>query len=238
MATAPAFGQKTLLTLTRVYVRPEGTVQIDSGVTFTAMVNPAEISHDHSIRYNTRRTLGQVGSDAKFSAMNPDKLKFSMVLDGTGVVPPATPSANGASTPPPDVQTLLTQLYQVVYSYVSTKHEPGHVRVLWGTIIFFGRLDSLSVRYTLFKPSGAPLRARVEMGFIGTMSKSEGELISNKSSPDLSHSVLVKEGDTLPLLCDRIYSDSSYYPDVARFNGLADFRSLKPGQRLHFPPLG
>ena len=45
-------------------------------------------------------------------------------------------------------------------------------------------------------------------------------------------------GDTLPLLCDRIYSDPSYYPDVARFNNLSDFRRLQPGQRLHFPPLG
>ena len=107
-----------------------------------------------------------------------------------------------------------------------------------GTIIFFGRLDAMSVRYTLFKPSGAPLRARVELSFVGTMSKKEGELVSNKSSPDLSHTVTVVEGDTLPLLCDRIYSDPSYYPDVARFNNLSDFRRLQPGQRLHFPPLG
>jgi nucleoid-associated protein YgaU len=50
--------------------------------------------------------------------------------------------------------------------------------------------------------------------------------------------VLAVAGDTLPLLCARIYGDSSYYTDVARFNGLADVRSLRAGQRLHFPPLG
>jgi hypothetical protein len=233
MATASSAGQKTQLTLTRCYIRPEGTLTVDSAVNFTAMVNPAELSHEHSISYNTRPTLGQVGSDAKFSAINPDRLKFSIVLDGTGVVPSA---AAGAA--PPDVQTLLSQLNQVVYSYVSDKHEPSHVRVLWGTIIFFGRLDAMSVRYTLFKPSGDPLRARVELSFVGTMSKKEGELVSNRSSPDLSHTVLVVEGDTLPLLCDRIYSDSSYYPEVARFNGLSDFRAIEPGRRLHFPPLG
>jgi hypothetical protein len=229
MATSAVSGQKTKLTLTRCIVRPEGTIAVEAGVSFTAMVNPSELSHEHSIAYNTRPTLGQVGSDAKFSAINPDKLKFAMVLDGTGVVPGTT----GA-----DVQTLLGQLNQVVYSYVSAQHEPSHVRVLWGTIIFFCRLDSMSVRYTLFKPSGDPLRARVELSFVGTMSKKEGELVSNRSSPDLSHSVLVREGDTLPLLCDRVYNDSSYYAEVARFNNLADFRALVPGQRLHFPPLG
>lgn len=233
MPDTPVFGQKTQLTLTRCYIRPEGTLTVDTGVAFTAMVNPAELSHEHSISYNTRPKLGQVGSDAKFSAINPDKLKFSIVLDGTGVVPSASPGAT-----PKDVQALLSQLNQVVYSYVSDKHEPSHVRVLWGTIIFFGRLDAMSVRYTLFKPSGAPLRARVELSFVGTMSQKEGELVSNRSSPDLSHTVLVVQGDTLPLLCDRIYSDSSYYPEVARFNNLSDFRALKPGLRLHFPPLG
>jgi len=50
--------------------------------------------------------------------------------------------------------------------------------------------------------------------------------------------VVVKDGDTLPLLCHRIYGDSGYYADVARFNGLSSFRRLKPGLALHFPPLG
>ena len=40
-----------------------------------------------------------------------------------------------------------------------------------------------------------------------------------------------------PLLCHRIYGDSRYYVDVARFNGLQAFRALAPGLTLHFPPL-
>jgi len=229
----PAGGQKTQLTLTRAYPRLDGTMSIDSGITFAVMVNPSELMHDHSITYNTQRTLGQVGSDAKFSAVDPDKLKFSITLDGTGVVPPSSPG--GAVK---DVKTQLAGLNNVVYRYVASKHEPAHVRVLWGTIIFFGRMKSMSVRYTLFKPSGDPLRAKVDMSFVGTMTKKEGELTANRSSPDLSHTVVAKAGDTLPLLCDRIYGDPSYYDEVARFNGLASFRHLQPGQRLHFPPLG
>jgi hypothetical protein len=226
-------GTKTQLTLTRCYPRLDGTRTIDTSVSFSAMVNPSELTHEHSISYNTKPTLGQIASDAKFSAINPDKLRFSITLDGTGVVPTSSPG--GAVI---DVKTHLANLNKVVYNYVSDKHEPAHVRVLWGTIIFFGRMDSMSVRYTLFKPSGDPLRARVDMSFVGTMSRKESELVANRSSPDLSHTVLAVAGDTLPLLCDRIYGDPSYYVEVARFNGLAGFRSLSPGQRLHFPPLG
>jgi nucleoid-associated protein YgaU len=57
------------------------------------------------------------------------------------------------------------------------------------------------------------------------------------SSPDLTHLITVKAGDTLPLLCDRIYRDSGYYMEVARINGLSSFRNLQPGTTLKFPPL-
>ena len=47
----------------------------------------------------------------------------------------------------------------------------------------------------------------------------------------------VKAGDTLPILCHRIYKESAYYPAIARINNIRHFRDLKPGQRLYFPPL-
>ena len=58
---------------------------------------------------------------------------------------------------------------------------------------------------------------------------------ANKSSPDLSHVVTVKAGDTLPLLCYDIYGSSNPYIKVAAVNGLTDFRDLQPGQQLMFP---
>jgi len=47
----------------------------------------------------------------------------------------------------------------------------------------------------------------------------------------------VKAGDTLPLLCHRVYKDSTYYLDIARINGITNFRNIRPGMRLKFPPL-
>jgi hypothetical protein len=224
-------GTKTLLKMTR-YTVESGTITIDSAATssFTVMINPAEISHSRSISYDQTKAQGEAAADKKFSAVEPEKLSFSVTLDGTGVVPPPT----GASS---DVMTLVNSLKQVVYDYVGTKHEPSRVRVLWGTVIFFGRLESLTTKYTLFKPSGAPLRAKLDLAFVGSMSQQEAALTANRSSPDLSHVVEVRRGDTLPLLCHRIYGDPGYYLDVARFNNLVDFRNLKAGGKLHFPPL-
>ena len=47
----------------------------------------------------------------------------------------------------------------------------------------------------------------------------------------------MQEGDSLPLMCHRIYGDARYYLEVARTNALVDFRSLRPGTELLFPPL-
>ena len=98
-------------------------------------------------------------------------------------------------------------------------------------------METMSTTYTLFKPSGYPLRAKVALSFVEAVSKAESELLSNRSSPDLTHLIEVRDGDTLPLLCKSIYGDPGYYLDIARFNNLTDFRNLKPGTKLSFPPL-
>lgn len=222
--------QKTRLLMTRYTVDDAGTITLDSKVSFTVQLNPADLKHSRSISYSNTNAQGGKKKSPKFSAVGADKVNFSLLLDGTGAVPMAPADRV-------DVKTQLENLTKVVYQYIGTQHEPGHVRLLWGTLIFFGRLESISTQYTLFKPSGDPLRAKVELAFMGSMSKTEAELESNLSSPDLTHSIEVREGDTLPLLCKRIYGEPDYYLDVARFNDLLDFRNLKPGVKLSFPPL-
>lgn len=224
-------GQKTLLKMTRYTYDEGGTIVLDNSVSFTVMLNPAEFKHTFGISYNKKKTLGQSASLPRFNAVDEERVNFSLVLDGTGVVPQATPG------PRKDVKTQVRELNTVLYSYNGEKHEPNHVRLLWGSLIFFGRLENLSMQYTLFMPTGAPLRARAELNFTGAMSKAEASLQANRSSPDLSHRVVVREGDTLPLLCSRFYGDPGYYLEVARYNRLVEFRRLEPGTRLHFPPL-
>jgi Contractile injection system tube protein len=224
--------RRTPLTLTRLNVSQDGTVSVDRSKTFTAMLNPSDYKHTRAITYNQDEALGQIGSESKFSAVGPDKVSFSLLFDGTGAVPPSTPAEANK-----EVITHLNDLNNVIYKYDGQKHEPSHVRILWGTLTMDARLESMSTHYSLFKPSGEPLRAKVELGFVSFITKKEAGLMANRSSPDLTHRVLVKAGDTLPLLCHRIYGDSRYYPEVARHNGLREFRRLPPGLQLHFPPL-
>ena len=61
--------------------------------------------------------------------------------------------------------------------------------------------------------------------------------MAQRSSPDMTHTVRVRAGDTLPLLCQQIYRDASKYVDIARLNGLDGFRHLAPDTVLQFPPM-
>jgi len=60
---------------------------------------------------------------------------------------------------------------------------------------------------------------------------------ANNKSPDLTHLIEIKQGDTLPLICNRVYGDPSYYMEVARYNNLVNFRKLVPGTKLYLPPI-
>lgn len=226
-------GRRTPLTITRLNVAQDGTVSVDRSKRFSALLNPSDYKHQRAIQYSQQEALGQIGSESKFSAIGPDKVQFSLLFDGTGAVPPNNPGDAGK-----EVAEQLSELTAVIYQYDGNRHEPSHVRLLWGTLSLDARLESMSTHYSLFKPGGEPLRAKVELGFVSFVTKKEAGLLANRSSPDLTHRVQVREGDTLPLLCLRIYGDPRYYPQVARHNGLTGFRVLQAGSVLHFPPLG
>lgn len=53
----------------------------------------------------------------------------------------------------------------------------------------------------------------------------------------MTHIRKVTAGDSLPLMTHRIYGDPNYYLQVAKVNGLVNFRRLASNLDLRFPPL-
>jgi len=192
---------------------------------FTVQINPSNFARNFDITYSKKQAIGSAAMQPKYSHSSEKKIDFNIVMDGTGVVSKD------------DVRSQLKKLRSVVFTLVGKEHQPNVVMVVWGGFKYCGRLTTMSVENTMFKPSGKPLRAKVKLEFIQYVSPKEAASKANLSSPDLTHSVEVMAGDTLPLLCYRIYKDCSYYMEIARVNGLSNFRKLQPGTRLHFPPL-
>jgi nucleoid-associated protein YgaU len=95
----------------------------------------------------------------------------------------------------------------------------------------------MDITFKLFSPDGKPLRATANAKFTGFIEDNLRTAIENNSSPDLTHVRIVTEGDTLPLMTHRIYGDSKYYLEVAKANRISNFRKLRVGQQIFFPPI-
>jgi hypothetical protein len=208
----------------------------DSAGEESVYINPEKYSHSYKICWSNVQAQGSSGYSSKFNKMGPEKVEFELVFDGTGVVPGKIP---GASLFLEDgITKQIARFKDLIFTYQGSIHSPNFLKIAWGKFTFQCRLESLNFTYTLFKPDGTPLRARANATFIEYKSEEELALEANKTSPDLSHVLTVKAGDILPLMCFQIYGSSAYYVQVARVNGLTDFRNLGVGTQLLFPPLG
>lgn len=200
-----------------------------AGKEFDVLINPSAYSHTFGINYKENESMGDSKGAQKFDKYPSENISFKIVLDGTGVVP-----VSGVRK---SVYDMVTSLKDTVYTFNGTIHEPNYVQVIWGSMLFNGRLTSLRVDYNLFKPDGLPLRANVDLDFKGFTSKELSTRMANSTSPDLSHLVTFVAGDTLPNLCFQVYKNSNYCLEIAKLNGLKSFRKIKPGTQLLFPPL-
>lgn len=204
-----------------------------TGNSFTVMVNPGNYDAKKEIEYDEDKGLDG-GNSPSYKRYKDEEMKFEFFLDTSGVLVDWMDSTSSIKKP---LSAQVQQLENTVYTYVGDTHEPPYLGIEWGTNHFQGRLKDLNVNYLLFTAEGEPIRAKVTLSLVKFIDAKTQALMKNKNSPDLSHLVTVKDGDTLPELCMRIYNSTAYCTDVARVNGLTGFRSLEPGLQLLFPPL-
>ncbi len=195
---------------------------------FTVMLNPNNLSISSGIKYNANKK----SNVANYKYYNSTEISIpALLFDTTGAIP-QTEWPKGCST----IKQMIDKLKRAVYDFDGESHQPPIVKIFWGDNTYTVRVNSFKVKYALFNKAGAPIRAEVSLG-TENFYQPDLRQTSEKKSPDLTHLVEVKAGDTLPLMCARIYNDPSYYLQIAKINGLTNFRNLKPGTMLEFPPI-
>jgi hypothetical protein len=226
---------------------PKGKPQVSDKDTYVVQVNPSGYTLSHELHYTYNQGQGFSSSEAVYSKSAPIVLKFDFLFDGTGVVPP--PSELGdiprvgaiASALSEDkafkVMDEIQKFNRLVYEVDGKIHRPRHVLLVWGSLVFPCVLITANYNFTLFKPDGTPLRAVASCSFRESVPTAQRILAENRTSPDLTHLREVQEGDSLPLLTDSIYGNAELYLEVARVNKLINFRRLRVGSRVAFPPV-
>lgn len=199
---------------------------------FEVMLNPEFYTVKSSLQYTEDPLYSNAIGEKKYKAHLADEITLApFILDVTGAVPHTLSALYGS------MKDVISHLRQVTFNYDGNIHESPVVQIEWGTFSYKARLNTMDVKYTLFAENGDPLRAEVSLTLTEFQRSEDIDDKNKKSSPDLTHLIEVKDGDTLPLMCNRVYKDCSYYREIAEINELDDFRHLTPGTFLYFPPL-
>jgi hypothetical protein len=247
-------GKLVKMTITVLEILPTATEapakeSNKQGDTYTVQMNPESYTVNYQVNYNLDPAQGENTTDPKYLGTANPTSEFTFLFDGTGVVPPpagpldnvpiagAIASAISGGPDDYDVNTELEKFSKVVYAYSGTDHRPRRLRLRWGTQQFDGVLTSLAITYKLFKPNGTPLRAEARCSFQQSIPVVERNNRDKTSSPDLTHRRTAIAEDKLMLMSQDIYGKPDYYLEVARANRLFNFRKLKAGQQIFFPPL-
>lgn len=200
-------------------------IPIPAGTPFVVQFNPESYDLSEQSFYDSSQAFGSTSSTNRFNYIAPKEFSFEFTLDGTG-----------ASGIPLDVSDSIAQFKRTV-GFNGNIHRPNLLFVVWGTFKAMCVVTRYNIKHSLFSRDGTPLRASITVNFRETTPKVVELLQSNLQSPDLSERRLVKDQEKLPLVCFQVYGNSRHYLEVARANGLTNFRKLKPGIVLDFPPV-
>jgi len=205
-----------------------GVVEADDS--FEALINPETYSLEYKLKFsNSGQGHGTSGKQLKYEYTEPAEMSFEFLFDNTGIID---------NEPRDSVADDIKRFKEVLIDYKGDSHEPRHFKLVWGeNSIFKGRVTAVNITHKLFNSNGTPIRALAKVTFKSSIEEEKRAAKEDKKSSDLTHVRKVKRGETLPELCYEIYGDPRYYTQVAAANSLTNFRRLKPGTDLLFPPI-
>ena len=202
-------------------------------MSFTTPINPETFTRTSHIELDMTRGHGQPGTDPRYKSTAPEELKIEFVLDGTKTMEGYVDMYKSM-----EVSDQIKAFNDCVQQYEGKIHRPRFLIVRWGSEVnFHCVLSHMEINYSLFKPNGDPLRAKITATFVKYETEEKIIAANRISSPDLTHQRVSREGDRLDLMSYDIYDDSGFFLQVARVNDLTSPRNLKAGMALVFPPV-
>lgn len=125
---------------------------IEQGATVHAQYNPKEISVDKSVPWQKAPTSLSDQPEMTFSSAEGRLMSFELFFDT---------SKQGANVHTTHVAGLQALAMVMNPNGAEDKKRPPRVKVAWGAGLpdFEGVIESIATKYTMFLPSGIPVRA-------------------------------------------------------------------------------
>lgn len=195
----------------------------NEGTKIKCAFNPQEYQLGKSVGYSDHKTLLNVPVK-QFTNGQADTLSMELFFDTT--------------KEQKDVRKEYIEDIDSLLEVDGSLHAPPRCRFVWGGgIDFKAVLVEANKRFTRFKPDGTPVRAWVDVTFEQYKEAKQQKSDIKHESTDKMKIWTVTEGDTLWLIANKEYGDSSHWRTIAEANDLENPRSLQVGDKLSLPPL-
>ncbi|WP_299409900.1 hypothetical protein [Acaryochloris sp. IP29b_bin.148] len=204
---------------------------------YQVQFNPESYSFQYENEYQGLQGINTAGRTARYSLTRARTLSLKFIIDDSSATAGLLSGAPSIPILRNTIEDEVNDFLKLAGQMDGNLHEPRYLRIEWGDLIYDCRLQSVDVNYTLFSRNGKALRAELDTVFVEDLNPEKLAKLSNKKSPDLTHARIVISGGTLPLMTHGIYRDPAYYMRVAQANKLNNFRKLRAGTTLKFPPL-
>jgi nucleoid-associated protein YgaU len=207
-------------------VKANGT--LDTSTSLVCKFNPKELSLGEGYRWVKSTVIGSNEPVVTFAGGEAAKLTIDLLFDTTDTGQ--------------DVRNSYKTLLEIAAvekgqeNQQTGKGEPARCQFQWGKLITFKAvIESISQRFTLFKPDGTPLRADVKVTFSQVRDETKGQNPTSRTEPRKVW--VVREGERLEWIAYQEYGDPAYWRHIADTNDLANPLDLRPGQILQLVPL-
>jgi Contractile injection system tube protein len=213
------------------------TITTEDGSTqIQALYNPEKYSVNKAVQF---AEIGIPGLDEpvlQFIRGQNEKVTLDLFFDTTG---------QGMVDNVTDVRGLTMAVYNLLKVDTAT-HAPPRFIIEWGTgQSLFGQgstsslcvLESMNEEFTLFAPTGEPLRAKltVTIRLASTVKLQFQE--TPRNSPDRTRIVMVVRGQRISDLAYQQYGDPTQWRPIADANSIGNPRFLDAGTTLTVPSL-
>ena len=214
-----------------------------SSETFPVQFNPAEYNISESVNYAEKNVPGTAGPITQFVSGASATLSLSLTFDTFDTPENGVRESqqNGDLTSqkahtPTDVSKLTRRVAELV-AIDGSLHRPPMVTFAWGSLSFQGVVTDIKQTYTMFMPSGMPVRARVELTLKSVTDLTAAKRKRPFESPDRTKYRTVHQGEHLWNFAVQEYGDAELWRVIAKENGLMNPLDLEPGQVIKLPAL-
>jgi nucleoid-associated protein YgaU len=204
-------------------------VPLDGSASLKFRFNPKEYSVTKSAKWERTPSKGaKTAAKPEFIGADPRKVTMELLFDDW----------EGRGDLVKDVQTLLEWMEPTDRSLSNNKPHPRLLKFEWGENhslqTFLGFISTVTVKYTLFKPNGVPVRATANIS-MEEVPHDPKATNPTSGSPLGRRSHVVAAGDTLHSIAHREYDDAALWRGLAEFNRIDDPLRVWPGTRLLLP---